>query len=60
LRAGSSQRGKEVKRKAKGAGRMQPVLHPEAAGVDMGGEEIFVAVLKESVCVRSVGPSHVN
>jgi transposase len=34
------------KRKDKGAGgvRMLPVLHPDAAGIDIGAEEVFVAV----------------
>ena len=34
------------KRKDKGAGsvRMLPVLHPNAAGIDIGAEEVFVAV----------------
>jgi transposase len=30
--------------KTKGSGRMLPVLHPDAAGVDIGAEEIYVAV----------------
>ena len=32
------------KSKAKSSSRMLPLLHPEAAGVDIGAEEIFVAV----------------
>ena len=34
------------KRKDKGTagGRMLPVLHPDAAGIDVGAEEVFVAV----------------
>ena len=32
------------KGKTKGTGRMLPVLHPEAAGIDIGAEELFVAV----------------
>src|SRR4051794_10480321 len=32
------------KGKTKGTGRMLPVLHPEAAGIDVGAEELFVAV----------------
>ena len=32
------------KSKTKGSGRMLPVLHPDAAGVDIGAEEIYVAV----------------
>ena len=34
------------KRKDKGAGgvRMLPVLHPDAAGIDIGAQEVFVAV----------------
>ena len=30
--------------KSKGGSRMLPVMHPDAAGVDIGAEEIFVAV----------------
>ncbi len=32
------------KGKTKGSGRMLPVLHPDAAGIDIGAEEMFVAV----------------
>jgi hypothetical protein len=35
---------RKCKSKAKGRGRMLPVLHPDAAGVDIGAEEIYVAV----------------
>src|SRR5260370_287787 len=35
---------KKTKSKAKGSYRMLPVMHPDAAGVDIGAEEIFVAV----------------
>ena len=35
---------KKTKSKAKGSCRMLPVMHPDAAGVDIGAEEIFVAV----------------
>jgi len=35
---------KKSKCKAKGSVRMLPVMHPDAAGVDIGAEEIFVAV----------------
>jgi hypothetical protein len=35
------------KSKAKGGSRMLPVLHPDAARVDIGAEEIFVAVPPE-------------
>ncbi|SRR6266851_786941 len=45
------------KSKAKGRGQMLPVLHPDAAGVDIGAEEIFVAVPAERDVepVRSFG-----
>jgi hypothetical protein len=49
---------KKTKSKAKGSCRMLPVMHPDAAGVDIGAEEIFVAVPAdrdvESVIVRHV------
>jgi hypothetical protein len=32
---------KKTKRKAKGGCRMLPVMHRDAAGVDIGAEEIF-------------------
>ena len=35
---------RKTKSKTKGSGRMLPVLHPDAAGVDIGAEEIYVAV----------------
>jgi hypothetical protein len=35
---------RKSKSKTKGSGRMLPVLHPDAAGVDIGAEEIYVAV----------------
>src|SRR6266581_5910192 len=35
---------KKTKSRAKGSCRMLPVMHPDAAGVDIGAEEIFVAV----------------
>ena len=35
---------KKTKSKAKGSCRMLPVMHLDAAGVDIGAEEIFVAV----------------
>jgi transposase len=35
---------KKRKGKTKGTGRMLPVLHPDAAGIDVGAEELFVAV----------------
>jgi hypothetical protein len=35
---------RENKSKGKSGGRMLPVMHPDAAGVDIGAEEIFVAV----------------
>jgi transposase len=43
------------KSKTKGSGRMLAVLHPDAAGVDIGAEEIYVAVPpdRDSEPVRS-------
>lgn len=43
------------KSKTKGSGRMLPVLHPDAAGVDIGAEGIYVAVPpdRDSEPVRS-------
>lgn len=35
---------KKTKAKDKGGARMLPVLHPDAAGIDVGAEEVFVAV----------------
>jgi transposase len=35
---------KKTKAKDKGGSRMLPVLHPDAAGIDVGAEEVFVAV----------------
>src|SRR5689334_746641 len=35
---------RKSKSKGKRSGRMLPVLHPDAAGIDIGAEEIFVAV----------------
>ena len=35
---------KKTKGKSKGGARMLPVLHPDAAGIDVGAEEVFVAV----------------
>ena len=32
------------KAKPRSSGRMLPILHPDAAGIDIGAEEIFVAV----------------
>ncbi|HMH11977.1 MAG TPA: hypothetical protein VK578_02605 [Edaphobacter sp.] len=32
------------KAKPRLSGRMMPILHPDAAGIDIGAEEIFVAV----------------
>jgi transposase len=48
---------KKSKSKGKGTGRMLPVLHPDAAGIDIGAEEIFVAVPAERALepVRSFG-----
>jgi len=43
--------------KKEGSSRMLPVLHPDAAGVDIGAEEIFVAVPADRAAdaVRSFG-----
>ncbi len=43
--------------KSKGGSRMLPVMHPDAAGVDIGAEEIFVAVPADRAAdsVRSFG-----
>jgi transposase len=48
---------RKTKSKGKSSGRMLPVLHAEAAGVDIGAEEIFVAVPAERALepVRSFG-----
>jgi transposase len=48
---------KRSRSKGKGSGRMLPVLHADAAGVDIGAEEIFVAVPAERAidAVRSFG-----
>lgn len=44
-------------RKSKPASRMLPLLHPDAAGLDIGAEEIFVAVPADRAAdsVRSFG-----
>jgi transposase len=49
--------GKRTNHKGKGGSRALPVLHPNAAGVDIGAEEIFVAVPAERTLdpVRSFG-----
>lgn len=46
---------RKSKSKTKGSGRMLPVLHTDAAGVDIGAEEIYVAVpsAKSSLAGRS-------
>jgi len=48
---------KSIKKKGKASKSMLPVLHPDAAGVDIGAEEIFVAVPADraSEPVRSFG-----
>src|SRR2546430_7182446 len=48
---------RKTKSKSKSGGRMLPVLHADAAGIDIGAEEIFVAVPAErtSEPVRSFG-----
>jgi transposase len=48
---------RKSKSKGKSSGRMLPVMHPDAAGVDIGAEEIFVAVPAERDAdpVRSFG-----
>jgi transposase len=38
---------RKSKSKGKGTGRMMAVLHADAAGIDIGAEEIFVAVPAE-------------
>jgi transposase len=45
----------KTKRKGKGGARMLPVLHHDAAGIDVGAEELFVAVPPDRVAepVRS-------
>ena len=35
---------RKSKSSGKGGGRMLPVVHAEAAGIDIGAEEVFVAV----------------
>jgi transposase len=44
-------------KKSKASSRMLPLLHPDAAGVDIGAEEIFVAVPADRATdpVRSFG-----
>ena len=48
---------KRIKRKGKASGSMLPVLHADAAGIDIGAEEIFVAVPanRSAESVRSFG-----
>ena len=48
---------RKSKSKGTGSGRMLPVLHPDAAGIDIGAEEIFIAVPAERALepVRSFG-----
>src|SRR6476469_7626462 len=48
---------KRIKRKGKASGGSLPVLHADAAGIDIGAEEIFVAVPSDraSEPVRSFG-----
>src|SRR5260370_4910153 len=48
---------RKSKSKGKSSGRMLPVMHPDAAGVDIGAEEIFFAVPAERDAdpVRSFG-----
>src|SRR5437764_8772715 len=48
---------RKIKSKGTGSGRMLPLLHPDAAGIDIGAEEIFVAVAAERALepVRSFG-----
>jgi len=42
------------KAKPRLSGRMLPIMHPDAAGIDIGAEEIFVAVPPD----RSVDSIH--
>jgi hypothetical protein len=48
---------RKTKSKGKGGARMLPLLHADAAGIDIGAEEIFVAVPPERALepVRSFG-----
>lgn len=48
---------RERKSRGKGSGRMLPMLHPDAAGIDIGAEEVFVAVPADRAIesVRSFG-----
>jgi transposase len=48
---------RKIKSKGKGSARMLPLLHADAAGIDIGAEEIFVAVPPERALepVRSFG-----
>jgi transposase len=48
---------KRSTKKGKGSSRMLPVMHADAAGIDIGAEEIFVAVPADRAAdsVRSFG-----
>jgi transposase len=48
---------RKIVKRSKASSRMLPLLHPDAAGVDIGAEEIFVAVPADRVeeSVRSFG-----
>jgi transposase len=35
---------RKSKSKSRSSGRMLPIMHPDAAGIDIGAEEIFVSV----------------
>lgn len=53
---------RKSKSEGKRSGRMLPVLHPDAAGIDIGAEEIFVAVPPDQAAepVQSFGTFHVR
>jgi transposase len=50
-------RGGNRKNRGKGGGRLLPVMHADAAGIDVGAEEVFVAIPVERAAepVRSFG-----
>ena len=49
---------RKIVKRSKASSRMLPLLHPDAAGVDIGAEEIFVAVPADRAeeSVRSLEP----
>jgi hypothetical protein len=40
---------RKISDRAKSRGRMLLIMHPDAAGIDIGAEEIFVAVRSDRV-----------